>query len=350
MLRKKIFCLYFAAAFCVPHLFAAEAYAGKELTVFEDSTLTVLSCNDGKSSYSEGNSVYKPREPGAKFCYLKIKMKAAPGTTMDKNYFSGGEFLKASRAPKYRMELVSVGNGGGKDKLVQFSPIAAVDEKVKINKDKNEATVTLYFIRFKNMKAVALAVNKATYLPLVAEGGKDYVRFTANMERYGKIDKFFEFINGKKFDAVKDYMDKNGLDMNDENINGLTLFYYALAEKNSAIAEGAMKNGADIKRTFSLMGETVSAIHLAIISHDRKIAKMLVEAGLDPVDPPGTSILPGLFAVEQKDLEALKILNELGVNLFDQRFRVPGGANTLSYARNRGYKEIVDYLEGLKKQ
>ncbi len=156
-------------------------------------------------------------------------------------------------------------------------------------------------------------------------------------------------LHGAKDAATAKLLVEAGADVNAVSKKGLTPLSEAVARGEKELAEYLIKNGADINH--KLTKTERSLLHYA---GNPEVARLLIDAGLDPKDRDRWGYTPLHTAVIWEKLDTVKFFVEKGLDInakirwFIRNDDIPIGSTPLDIALDNGPdNEIVNYLKEL---
>jgi hypothetical protein len=309
------------------------------LPVSNGLEVVITSYADNRSSVSKDGKIFAPYDKDKVICVVNVNVNNSTGTDLHIKELDG-------------IEAVFI-DAEGKLVFARSAPLIDFDSSHKDVTFKGGVSQNgiLYFVHDKGIDVVAITNERLQYVLLMPENDPSYGTVVTELEKYPKILELFDLAQVADFNTVNTFRLKNNLDIDAENIQGLTLLYVGILSGNNSIVEGAVANGANIYKQTFLGMRNVAPIHAAVMINNKYAIKVLLDNGCDINKETdgfwGAS--PVITAIEAGNLDALKTLAELGVDVNQARKRnTMGSISALSYARNLKQTEIVEYLESLQ--
>lgn len=301
--------------------------------------LEVIAVANNRSSLIKDGMIYSPKDNSDAFYLVNTKIE----NTASKN-LSADAFLN--------IETVSI-NNEGKIIVTPFKPMAEDMVKLYTNplKGGEQRKQGLYFIHEKGYKTAALVYNREQYVLLLPEKDPNYGKVREELNKFPEVKNLLVMAVTEDFDEVNSQRLNKGIDIDADNIQGLTLLYAGIMSKNDSVVEGAIQNGANVRKIAVIGDNIIEPIHAAAVNNNLYAINALLDAGADiNADTGGYSgVNPIIFAIEQGSLEGVKTLVSLGADVTKARRKNGlGSISALHYARNLKQTEIAEYLQSLE--
>jgi hypothetical protein len=338
---KKIKCFYvFAAASVLCSCLSLETIKVKDgfLPVSgEDLTITVNSVLDNRTSVYKNSSVFRPFNMTQVICIVSVSVLNSTDADARLESLSG-------------VEAVFV-DDEGRLFFASHSPLVDREFSPAVFKKGAAEPAELFFVHDKGLRAAAVTSGRTRYVLTLPESDAQYKTVVRELEKQPEILRLFDLARTEDFETLDILRKEKDIAIDAGNQQGFTLLYIGILSGNDSVIEGALKNGADVRKTAFLNNILIEPIHAAVMMNNKFAIKALLDAGCSlTAETPGFfGGSPAIAAIKTGNLEALKTLTELGVDLTkERRENSIGGISALSYAQNLGYTGIVEYLRSLQ--
>jgi hypothetical protein len=322
MKRLSPFCLFVLAVFSCT---SSGSVTDGRIEMMDSVDVTVLSFKDGLKSINHQKKIYTPTEKDRVICAVDVQI-SNPGNQRLGNFDS--------------LELVTVSKSGNVDFAGNSRFIDAAEDGLE---------ATLYFIHDKNLKAAAVMIDRNDYIILLAEKDQQYGAVAGELKKQPLVRELLGQAADEKFEVINKTRLENKIEIDAEDSLGQTLLFIGILSGNDSVVAGSIQNGAGLhKRALTANGRLIEPIHAAVMVNNKFAIQTLIAAGCD-LNQEVNGYSPVFAALDAENLDAIKTLRELGVDLANARMRTPrGGISALNYAKNRRLDSIARYLQGLQ--
>jgi ankyrin repeat protein len=187
---------------------------------------------------------------------------------------------------------------------------------------------------------------------IAPETDPSYAKIDEYVKHQEAVQMIFTLSGFMNYNIVKEMLDKNGIDINEKNYNGLTLLYAAIFSKNDSLLTGLIKDGADLYVTaYYMTFYKVVPLHMAVFTLNEFAVDELVKAGVSLNYKAEGIEEPAVMAVRLGLSKAVKLLMDRGVDFTTLMIPMAntGPIPALKFATDRKLTEIVALIEGQKK-
>lgn len=209
----------------------------------------------------------------------------------------------------------------------------------------------LYFTYSKNFKPAAIVASRINSLSFLSTDDPQQKILDKIISKSRSIENLFIQSQSASYSIISEMIVENELDLDVKNRFGINLLHLGLVYGNNSIIEGLIKDGIDTNLTTYWNGNKVKPIHLAVITKNKFAIDLLIESGEDINESAKGMDSPAVAAVRNNDVEALKLLNDYGVDIKNLMIPMAWGPedeiSILTFCVKNEYSKIVEYIKSL---